>query len=271
MNKSVYPRYPTVGNTPHENNAAPAATAQEIKEAKFAKDDQHLHPLLGARIQDWRELPVVDDWSKYNAYAQKTFYIMNPRLPSMNRNWSKFCCRRIYRLVTIDGTISEAYISTITNENAILFAIFAAVLSTAYKKLNPDSPPPENEHHLNTISIATNIFIVIVVFSMIGLAKRAYSLSCAMRSDKQDVQRALFNDYENKLKEKMVVFSTRSWRFDSADEADAREVAQAVWSENYNVISRAYGFPATIAQFFLLESNSRRELLFKDVDSNKKN
>lgn len=267
--------FPYVGKAPPDQKSNDLQDKQEMtpeekqKEANFAKHDKHLHNQFEERIQDHNDLPKIEDWSQYKFYKRKNYYIMNPRLPSMRTKPVKFCCRRIYRIVTLNGTISDAYISTIKNEMAILFAIAAGIASTVYKKFNPDTPPTESEHHLNTIAITTNILIIMIVFAGVGLAKDFYNVTCIFRTDKQDAQRALFDDYENQLKDEMVIFSTRSWRFDSAGEAGALEVAQAVWSEDYNRISRATGLPQSIAQFFLWESDSLRGQLFKDVPSKK--
>lgn len=262
--------FPKIGRVTEQTEVKVMNNTPEAKEIEYQKDDQHLHPLTGGRLQWGKDLPRIDDWSRYIPYAHKRFYINNPRLPSMNRNKGKFCCRRIYRVITFDGVLSGAYVSTIKNENAILFAIGTAIITTAYKTFNPDTPSTANEHTLTAASIGLNLFVVFLVTAFIGFLRKMYTLSGCLRSDEQDAQRALFDDYEKVLEAKMVVFSTRGNRFDSAGEIDAREAAQAIWSEQYNIISRCHGMPASLAQFFLLESESKREYYFEPVEPTNK-
>lgn len=237
---------------------------KQIKRQELVKHDRHFNPLTTERIESGDDLPPLTNWSEYRDWGHKKFRVTNPRLPRLNRCKN---CRRCYRVITVDGSVSDAFFAMLHNENTIIGVIVLAFINTTIQTLNQDAPSTASTHFLSFEFIARYIGAVFVTYGVIGLARKLYGVLDSGRNERQRVQRAVFNDYEDSFEDKMVVFTSRGWRFDSAGPVDAREAAQALWSEEYDEITDHNRCPRFFNQFFLFEDDKLRKKKFPNSET----
>ena len=205
--------------------------------------------------------PPMETWRDYHFNRHVKVYIPKPRLPPI-RNKGKFTCRRIWRVVSMDGTLSDAYFGVLHSEYTIIAAIFFAMVNSYLQYTNSEAYSAADYESVLIHLIWKNIIIAMIVCIFVGFLKKMYLLTTSCRTDKQDINRRIADDFEDDLKRKQEVFTSRAYRLDSADDTvDAREVMQALYSNQYYEITGT-GIGGVLNRFLMYEDNKKRQALF---------
>lgn len=214
------------------------------------------------------DLPRIISWADYSLHAHKKYEIPDARISPL-RNDCKWIVRRIYRVVSLNNAIPKGYWKLVKNVTRLIFIVLSGVFAALQKTYDPDTADGSNIHIVTISSIFYNILIVFTVLITLDLLDLIYlGMNMVMRrTERNEVQRRLWDDYEEFLELKMNVFFSRGDRFDSGVD-DARAAFQVIWGDYWIEATGGSGPWGAFRRFFIL-GEINRSILEKKYERKK--
>lgn len=198
--------------------------------------------------------PMKTDYD-YGQYKDIRYHFKNAKIHSMKHRQRMFWTRRMYRILSINGSLTEAFYMGLNGFYFIAAIVCTSLVSSTNQMINRDQPLTGDQRNVTFNNIFITLEILVYLFGIFGLLRYlVYIFKSRWYSTQEKVGYKLFRYRESLISSNERVFFTKIWRFDAKVD-DPREAYQFMHSEKYDELT-GRGFFGEMRQFFMVDKTS---------------